>query len=56
MYSVASRITYENLECWLKEVHDYADANVVIMLVGNKIDVGVRAVSIHKRLRNMQVR
>ncbi|KAF2981024.1 hypothetical protein EK904_010131, partial [Melospiza melodia maxima] len=29
-------LTYENAERWLKELQDHADANIVIMLVGNK--------------------
>ena len=29
----------ENVERWLKELRDYADSNIVIMLVGNKSDL-----------------
>ncbi len=32
-------MTYENVERWLKELRDHADANIVIMLVGNKCDL-----------------
>jgi Ras-related protein Rab-11A len=32
-------VTYENVERWLKELRDHADANIVIMLVGNKSDL-----------------
>mmetsp|Transcript_6948 Transcript_6948/g.14045 ORF Transcript_6948/g.14045 Transcript_6948/m.14045 type:complete len:120 (-) Transcript_6948:275-634(-) len=32
-------MTYENVERWLKELRDHADANIVIMLVGNKSDL-----------------
>merc|ERR1711879_512926 len=31
--------TYENVERWLRELRDHADANIVIMLVGNKSDL-----------------
>ena len=32
-------VTFENVERWLKELRDHADANIVIMLVGNKSDL-----------------
>ena len=32
-------MTYENVIRWLKELRDHADANIVIMLVGNKSDL-----------------
>ena len=39
-------MTYENVERWLKELRDHADSNIVIMLVGNKCDMGyLRTVS-----------
>jgi hypothetical protein len=39
-------VTYENVERWLKELRDHADSNIVIMLVGNKCDMGyLRTVS-----------
>jgi hypothetical protein len=33
------KVTFENVERWLKELRDHADANIVIMLVGNKSDL-----------------
>lgn len=36
--------TFENVERWLKELRDHADPNIVIMLVGNKSDLPMRAV------------
>ena len=39
MYDIAKHLTYENVERWLKELRDHADANIVIMLVGNKSDL-----------------
>lgn len=39
VYDIAKHITYENVERWLKELRDHADANIVIMLVGNKSDL-----------------
>jgi len=39
VYDIAKHLTYENVERWLKELKDHADANIVIMLVGNKSDL-----------------
>ncbi|KAJ7968642.1 Ras-related protein like [Quillaja saponaria] len=46
VYDVTRHVTYENVERWLKELRDHTDANIVIMLVGNKADLRhLRAVS-----------
>ena len=39
MYEVTRHVTFENVERWLKELRDHTDANIVIMLVGNKADL-----------------
>ena len=39
MYDITDHDTYDNVGKWLKELRDYADANIVIMLVGNKCDL-----------------
>ena len=39
MYDIAKQPSYENVTRWLKELRDHADANIVIMLVGNKSDL-----------------
>jgi len=39
VYDIAKHVTYENVNRWLKELRDHADANIVIMLVGNKSDL-----------------
>ena len=39
VYDIAKQLTYENVESWLREIRDHADANIVIMLVGNKSDL-----------------
>lgn len=39
VYDVSKHQTYENVQRWLKELRDHADANIVIMLVGNKSDL-----------------
>ena len=39
VYDIAKHATYVNVTRWLKELRDHADANIVIMLVGNKSDL-----------------
>ncbi|KAG9771328.1 ras-domain-containing protein, partial [Aureobasidium melanogenum] len=39
VYDISKRQTYDNVTRWLKELRDHADANIVIMLVGNKSDL-----------------
>ena len=46
VYDITKHGTFENVERWLKELRAHADANTVIMLVGNKSDLrDARAVS-----------
>ncbi|KAG5548690.1 hypothetical protein RHGRI_014141 [Rhododendron griersonianum] len=39
VYDVTKSTTFENVSRWLKELRDHADANIVIMLIGNKTDL-----------------
>ena len=39
MYDIAKHSTYVNVTRWLKELRDHADANIIVMLVGNKSDL-----------------
>ncbi|KAI8567849.1 hypothetical protein RHMOL_Rhmol02G0153700 [Rhododendron molle] len=39
VYDVTRHVTFENVERWLKELRAHTDANIVIMLVGNKADL-----------------
>ena len=39
VYDISKHQTYENVQRWLKELRDHADANIVIMQVGNKSDL-----------------
>ena len=39
VYDITKSETYADVEKWLKELRDHADANIVIMLVGNKSDL-----------------
>ncbi|XP_071715623.1 ras-related protein RABA2a-like [Rutidosis leptorrhynchoides] len=47
VYDVTKPTTFENVSRWLKELRDHADANIVIMLIGNKTDLKhLRAVAV----------
>ena len=39
VFDIARHLTFMNVERWLKELRDYANENIVIMLVGNKSDL-----------------
>eukprot|EP00027_Filamoeba_sp_ATCC50430_P009839 CAMPEP_0168561684 /NCGR_PEP_ID=MMETSP0413-20121227/11727_1 /TAXON_ID=136452 /ORGANISM="Filamoeba nolandi, Strain NC-AS-23-1" /LENGTH=215 /DNA_ID=CAMNT_0008593073 /DNA_START=64 /DNA_END=711 /DNA_ORIENTATION=- len=39
VYDITKAQTFKNVEKWLQELHEHADANIVIMLVGNKTDL-----------------
>ncbi|KAI7899028.1 putative ras-related GTP-binding protein [Cokeromyces recurvatus] len=39
VYDITRQSSFENVEHWLKELRDHADPNIVIMLVGNKLDL-----------------
>lgn len=39
VYDISKNIIYENVIWWFKELWDYVDSNIVIMLVGNKSDL-----------------
>ncbi|CAF1446055.1 unnamed protein product, partial [Didymodactylos carnosus] len=39
IYDISKRCTYANIERWFKELRDHADANIIIMLIGNKSDL-----------------
>uniref|UniRef100_A0A8B9Q6H2 small monomeric GTPase n=1 Tax=Apteryx owenii TaxID=8824 RepID=A0A8B9Q6H2_APTOW len=45
LYDITSKISFDNIRAWLSEIHEYAQKDVVIMLLGNKADMsGERAV------------
>jgi GTPase SAR1 family protein len=37
--SFSKKGTFDNVERWLKELRDHAEAGIVVMLVGNKSDL-----------------
>eukprot|EP00250_Pteridium_aquilinum_P004436 c14648_g1_i1 orf=385-1050(+) len=46
VYDITKRQTFDHIARWLEELRTHADNNIVIMLVGNKTDLGtLRAVS-----------
>uniref|UniRef100_A0A8C7W1L7 small monomeric GTPase n=1 Tax=Oncorhynchus mykiss TaxID=8022 RepID=A0A8C7W1L7_ONCMY len=38
LYDVTNRTSFDNIKAWLTEIHDYAQQDVVLMLLGNKAD------------------
>lgn len=39
VYDITKRQTFEHIPRWLEELRGHADKNIVIMLVGNKVDL-----------------
>ncbi|KAF0025039.1 hypothetical protein F2P81_021920 [Scophthalmus maximus] len=39
LYDITSRSSFDNIRAWLTEIHEYAQSDVVIMLLGNKYSV-----------------
>ncbi|XP_025054988.1 ras-related protein Rab-37 isoform X1 [Alligator sinensis] len=39
LYDITSKMSFDNIRAWLSEIHEYAQKDVVIMLLGNKADV-----------------
>lgn len=45
LYDVTNKLSFDNISAWLAEINEYAQDDVVIMLIGNKLDmVSERAV------------
>ncbi|XP_012503037.1 PREDICTED: ras-related protein Rab-26 [Propithecus coquereli] len=38
LYDVTSKASFDNVQAWLTEIQEYAQHNVVLMLLGNKVD------------------
>lgn len=46
VYDISKRSSFENLNIWIKEIHENTSPDTVVMLIGNKTDLkGLRAVS-----------
>lgn len=47
VYDITKRQTFDHVSRWLEELRGHADSNIIIMLIGNKCDLGnLRAVPI----------
>lgn len=44
VYDITRAKTFANVQMWLGELRDQADEDIIIMLVGNKTDIGGRQV------------
>ncbi|CAD7081910.1 unnamed protein product [Hermetia illucens] len=40
LYDVTNKVSFDNIRAWLVEIREYAQEDVVIMLLGNKADCG----------------
>ncbi|KAM9843350.1 ras-related protein Rab-26-like [Aulostomus maculatus] len=38
LYDVTNKSSFDNIQAWLTEIHEYAQQDVVLMLLGNKAD------------------
>ncbi|KAL7850807.1 ras-related protein Rab-26-like [Colossoma macropomum] len=38
LYDVTNKASFDNIRAWLSEIHEYAQQDVVLMLLGNKAD------------------
>ncbi|KAM7371971.1 hypothetical protein PAMP_009171 [Pampus punctatissimus] len=38
LYDVTNKTSFDNIQAWLTEIHEYAQQDVVLMLLGNKAD------------------
>uniref|UniRef100_A0A3B3VX54 small monomeric GTPase n=1 Tax=Poecilia latipinna TaxID=48699 RepID=A0A3B3VX54_9TELE len=39
LYDITNKSSFDNIRAWLTEIHEYAQTDVVIMLLGNKADM-----------------
>ena len=39
VFDITNRSSYENLHNWINDIHEYANENVIIYLIGTKIDL-----------------
>ncbi|CAF0953005.1 unnamed protein product [Rotaria magnacalcarata] len=45
IYDVTSVTSFENISAWLNEIKEFTDSDLLIMLIGNKIDKSQRVIS-----------
>jgi small GTP-binding protein len=39
VYDITKEVSFKNVKKWMDEVKDHAEPEIVIMLVGNKLDL-----------------
>lgn len=44
LYDVTNKSSFDNIRAWLAEINEYAQDNVVIMLLGNKADMNTERI------------
>lgn len=44
LYDITNKPSFDNIRAWLTEIHEYAQKDVVIMLLGNKSDMAAERV------------
>ncbi|XP_028843151.1 ras-related protein Rab-37 isoform X1 [Denticeps clupeoides] len=44
LYDITRKSSFDNIRAWLTEIHEYAQKDVVIMLLGNKSDMAAERV------------
>uniref|UniRef100_A0AAV2KH28 small monomeric GTPase n=1 Tax=Knipowitschia caucasica TaxID=637954 RepID=A0AAV2KH28_KNICA len=44
LYDITNKSSFDNIRAWLTEIHEYAQKDVVIMLLGNKADLAAERV------------
>lgn len=45
LYDVTNQSSFDNIRAWLSEIRQYAEEDVVIMLLGNKVDKANRIIT-----------
>ena len=45
LYDVTNQSSFDNIRAWLSEIRQYAEEDVVIMLLGNKVDKATRVIT-----------
>jgi Ras-related protein Rab-37 len=45
LYDVSNQSSFDNIRAWLSEIRQYAEEDVIIMLLGNKVDKANRVIT-----------
>ncbi|KAK7174229.1 hypothetical protein R3I93_001433 [Phoxinus phoxinus] len=48
LYDITRKASFDNIRAWLTEIYEYAQKDVVIMLLGNKSDMAAERVITHE--------